>query len=382
MTIRHRKASRTSAIEAIRTQLHRAAFDAELWSQTLGELCVLLEADAACAFLPTRTLNLGVAHDSVTWNLPPFALADAIARETGRVDAFTEGGARKGLLGKSWIGVSQQLVDDRDCAENPFSQYFAEGDLRHYLGFITTDDQHEGDGASGEEAAQGLRISFFRSHAAGAFDIEHLKLLAQVRQEAVRSANMLFRLRAAEHRAALAETALKCVADAVLMLTPDLKVALANPAGEALFAKDGPLTIVHRRVRATTSEGQIALDRCVQLYADGVSGDVVLAAPNGIKHRAMVTPSPTGDGFVLVAPAQPCTALLRQRLADIYGLTPAEIDITVRLKAADSVAAIARARGVSELTVRTQMRAIYAKLSIKRQAHLMRLLETLSRPGG
>lgn len=71
---------------------------------------------------------------------------------------------------------------------------------------------------------------------------------------------------------------------------------------------------------------------------------------------------------------------LRDRLLIEFQLTPAEADIALALASAHSAKSIARDRDVSHHTVRTQIKAIYAKLGVNRHVELVRLLHMFEAP--
>ncbi|MDQ6618476.1 MAG: helix-turn-helix transcriptional regulator [Pseudomonadota bacterium] len=64
-------------------------------------------------------------------------------------------------------------------------------------------------------------------------------------------------------------------------------------------------------------------------------------------------------------------------IAEMFDLTPAEARISVRLAAGASLSHIAKEAHVSQSTVRTQMKAIMAKLDVHRQSDLVRILLSL-----
>ena len=57
-----------------------------------------------------------------------------------------------------------------------------------------------------------------------------------------------------------------------------------------------------------------------------------------------------------------------------YGLTLAEAQVASALAQGETVASIAKRRRVSVTTVRTQVRGIFHKTNVSRQADLIRLL--------
>jgi DNA-binding CsgD family transcriptional regulator len=60
-------------------------------------------------------------------------------------------------------------------------------------------------------------------------------------------------------------------------------------------------------------------------------------------------------------------------MQQLYQLTPKESEIAALLAIGQTLEEIATANGVTEATVRTQLRAIFAKTGTSRQAGLVRL---------
>lgn len=68
-------------------------------------------------------------------------------------------------------------------------------------------------------------------------------------------------------------------------------------------------------------------------------------------------------------------------LQGLFDLTPAEARVARAVGAARPIETIAKALGVSSLTVRTQLKAVFAKTGVRGQAELVRLLGHASLPG-
>lgn len=64
------------------------------------------------------------------------------------------------------------------------------------------------------------------------------------------------------------------------------------------------------------------------------------------------------------------------RFGQLYGLSPAEIALIDELLQGSSIAVAADKLGISENTARTQLRSVFAKTNVHRQAELIRLVLT------
>lgn len=67
-----------------------------------------------------------------------------------------------------------------------------------------------------------------------------------------------------------------------------------------------------------------------------------------------------------------------EKLRIVFGLTPAEARIALRLGTGDNVGSAAEALGISAGTVRNHLKAIFAKTDTHRQGDLLRLIERMS----
>ena len=75
-------------------------------------------------------------------------------------------------------------------------------------------------------------------------------------------------------------------------------------------------------------------------------------------------------------------AVCTRRLALLFALTEAEGDVCSAMVGGHSAAEIAEQRGVSEGTVKTQFKAVYAKTGVRRRADLVRLALAVDPPIG
>jgi DNA-binding CsgD family transcriptional regulator len=64
----------------------------------------------------------------------------------------------------------------------------------------------------------------------------------------------------------------------------------------------------------------------------------------------------------------------RQALGDLFGLTPAEANLAILLARGLSLAEASGAQNISLHTARAQLKAIFAKTGVSRQAELVRLV--------
>jgi DNA-binding CsgD family transcriptional regulator len=198
-----------------------------------------------------------------------------------------------------------------------------------------------------------------------------------------------------KHQGALMITgAFDAMERAVLVLDGTRVVRAQSQAAIALMRADSRLSVRQGRLRAgVASEDrklQAAVHRAVYARDAGQPGggsSVILRGEKGPLDNFIVEihPLPRQDwalGFeprVLVAirsPAIPKGAQ-REALREMLGLTAAESDVALAVAGGLSREQIAAFRGTSLETVHTQMKSLFRKADVNREAHLAALLNQL-----
>jgi DNA-binding CsgD family transcriptional regulator/PAS domain-containing protein len=178
----------------------------------------------------------------------------------------------------------------------------------------------------------------------------------------------------------------------VMVLDGDGAVRHCNEAAEALLWAGDGLCLQERRLRARDAKTSSRLEQLIAEATQCASGDEPhrgggeLAIPRRAKKRPLL---------VLVAPlpefsahrfgrSQPAVAIFitdpderqvpESRLAELFGLTPAEARLASRLAAGDTLTEAADAFCLSKETLRVQLRALMDKTGTNRQSELVRLL--------
>lgn len=186
---------------------------------------------------------------------------------------------------------------------------------------------------------------------------------------------------------------------AVLILDQHKMVTLANAAGERLLTNSDVVTAnslsgVAAADKSCLQSFAAALDGCLAHHGPRSVGPVILKARgDGARHVAWVqaighrlTPAhnETIRTFGLFG-AEPTlavfiTSMQRDRplkpemCANMFGLTPAESQLTTALCHGESIAQYALRMGVSRNTVRAQLASVFDKTGTNRQAELVALV--------
>ncbi|WP_043422614.1 LuxR C-terminal-related transcriptional regulator [Cupriavidus basilensis] len=148
-----------------------------------------------------------------------------------------------------------------------------------------------------------------------------------------------------------------------LMVTADLLEALALDAlgrrGEATACMESAVATAYRlglvRTLLDEGEGVRALLGCLARRRDSAQDDYLAR----LQGMALAAPTGNGDRVAMVAPAQ--------RSVELSGLTRREMEILGLLEQSMSNKRIALALNLSELTVKWNLRQIFAKLGVSRR---------------
>jgi DNA-binding CsgD family transcriptional regulator len=161
-----------------------------------------------------------------------------------------------------------------------------------------------------------------------------------------------------------------------LVVSRDLEVLWSNAAARIFLRAPMPVYL-HAGRLCFSDEADPARCRELIRVADMQRRRMAIISRDGERCNMfdVWSPGPGADDpvFVKATVGQPLMDLDAAGLSAQYGLTRAETAVAQRLTALESPARIADQLGVSVHTVRSHIRRIYAKLSIRSQAQFMRI---------
>ncbi len=177
------------------------------------------------------------------------------------------------------------------------------------------------------------------------------------------------------------------------------RITYSNPAARELLGRGGPL--VDRDGRLDGADLRGSRELLASIRSLGLGGALV---SGGGSDRALLRMSGAGRAVELLVFAiavrpgatmrvfgdDPCAILIvhpldaAARLDPLivslaFGLTPAEARVATAIAEGASPDEVAADRGVSLATVRTQLRGVFDKLGVRRQAEMVRMLLELPR---
>lgn len=298
----------------------------------------------------------------------------------GRIDP------RLGLLRQARAGTlccDHEHFDARFVARSEFYQDFLlpEG-LRYVLGSRITADEADPQG--------GYLMGLLRGPERGVFSAETQARVQRLMPHLQRAFALKDQLEQLHEHARMLEAALEAAGPAALALDRSGRIRHADAQARGWLAAASP--VLSRRGRLQLAAGgaaaqerlQAAIERCAR------SGEIQALALPG--HTLTLSRMPArgverADDrpallLCLIAPTRRPRLPPVGQLVALLGLTPAEARLARGLAAGLSLEEHAEQQGVRLATVRTQLKAIFAKTGTHRQSDLVRLLDTIPVPGG
>ncbi len=172
----------------------------------------------------------------------------------------------------------------------------------------------------------------------------------------------------------------------MVTVTAKGSVVEANSVAEEIFAQRDGLTVNDGSLDASTYRAQRRLGALIErALGSGLrsGGSLTCERPSGrASYVVHVVPLDTTTGsrrtaMVLIIDPDRETPPAADLLRDLYGLSRAETAVACRALHGLGVPAISEELHLSVTTVRTHLRAIFAKTGTHRQAELVRLLSTV-----
>lgn len=173
---------------------------------------------------------------------------------------------------------------------------------------------------------------------------------------------------------------------AAIALAASGRVVGVGPLAASLLTRDGGIAISQDGyLRVRDPAGQRRLSDAIALVLSSGHSRAFPVDHQGERIEMLLVPFHAGEEY---GAARPDMVLylrregkedgagddVRQSLAAMFGLTATEADIALGLAAGRTMTAVAKDLNLSEHTVRSYSKAIYAKLGVRRQVDLVRML--------
>lgn len=198
----------------------------------------------------------------------------------------------------------------------------------------------------------------------------------------------VMRVRIEETNAVKRRTIVDAMVDPAFIVGRNGRVLAVNAAGQKLAQDEDLIRITagdrlelrDPAVMATVTEVIQSMIRGERMAA---GNELTRFGPPGRLHTLTAFPMATqfSHGLGVLMPSEACVLLIirpllmnvepSDLLRERFGVTAAEARLALDLVTGDALAAVARRRGISYETARTQLKSIFAKLDVHRQSELV-----------
>lgn len=315
-------------------------------------------------------------------------------------DPFASAALARGLLSRQGVTfIGRDLVDDAALKRSRlYREIWASLDIAQVCSGVVFD--------GGDSHTVPTVVSVYRAANDAVFDAGDLALMRRLMAHMSRSLGVMFHLRDSQLQVASNLVALDRLAAGVVLIDGRGAVQFANAAAERLFRRADPITVtapsgvgarrlgLAPRLSRLEDSFQRALSRSLEsLVGDSPVGHfseaIVLpdatAKPSCVLHMAPLGNAPTftaggarPQAIMFLYDLTAAAAVPSATLCELFGLTPAEARAALQILQGGGVEDMGLRLGVSANTVKSQLKAVYAKTRTNRQADLLKLILALA----
>lgn len=362
-------------LNALILRIYDAALDDALWPSVIHQLARLVNANDSALFSPH------LSDRSQPFILSPYEHADIevwnyYASYFWQHDVWAKETAKQGLLKSGTIIHGDQFIERRAFRQTEiYCDLFKpkQDGIEVIMGAVLLDE-------ATPEQSPPIFLSLYRTSFAEAFTRQDEYLIRQLMPH-FQSAFRIRRKMAEEQQIRLLrEEALNQNKDAIILLDATGRILFANRKAELLLRRGNP-TVKQGRLCSPVAYENRALGLALRNAQAGIGS--TLKFDNAPLGTRIATFSPlseaTGEQWhtptrilvMITEPEQPVTGDLGA-FAKLYGLTAAETRVLEQLLQQHGTQEIAAALHIGITTLRTHLRALFAKTQTKNQRELIK----------
>ena len=374
--------SELKQFSALVADIYDAALDSSMWSSVLQKLCGFVPG--ACGNIFVQDATNQYANSVFVWGYEP-EYFDSYLATYAKINPFFP------TIFFQEVGEVFSVLDIM-----PRGQFER---TRMYQEWVRPQGQLDNVGAILEKSATSCAMLALPQHESVGVvpheTRERLQLLVPHVQRAVLIGKAFdLRKAAAEDFA----STIDAVAAAIFLIDSRGNIVHANRSGLTLLAADDVVQAANGRLRVMDRAANQTLNDALARLAAGEdlaigTGAIHLPSRAGANYVGHVLPltggerRKTGDAHHAVAAIFIHKATLDlssppEVLAKAYGLTPRELGVLLAVVQAGGIAEVAHLLGLSQATVKTHLRQVFAKTRTARQADLVRLVAGFIGPVG
>lgn len=358
-----------SAIE----MLYQAALEPEAWGAFIDQFAKLINVPGGHYYLWDQELK------GITFAIPSSYYSGELQAE-----AAAHWHCKDELFRRSLTRGGEWLLNDREFDKNYLArdafhnEFLFQNDIYHVTGYRTT-----------STTSVSSAIGFLRGRdqkPMDAVEMAWLKRLEPHFETASRLHREMMRLKMSAN---MQEQALDTLDYPILLVYERGFVAFLNRAAEQWLSSNGAIGIKFQCLTGTDAQHQECLERLLRgALKNRVSGVKAIQRANGGKpDQMMVLPlNPLSQlgriwerpiALIVVADPNAKTPLTAERLQVLFGLTAAEARVALGIAEGKTLDEIANEGNVSINTTRTQLKQALDKTGSRRQAELVKTVNTL-----
>lgn len=278
------------------------------------------------------------------------------------------------------VSLEDMLTDAELVASEYYRQYLEPVGLFRILGVDTV-----------EPGGMVARLRFSRRRSEASFSSEERELLAVITPHLRRAIQIHATINRTTSERDVYAGAVAQLAMASIILDGQARVLSANPVAQAMLDEGDGLSLRGERLhidgRNINQELQQAVASVVRAQHRGEPSVVkALRVPRSAGRSDLglvVRPVPASEwsegqsspsAAIFISDPDLHESASRQALAELFELTPAESNLAILLARGLSLAEASLAQNISQHTARAQLKSIFAKTGVSRQAELVRLI--------
>ena len=363
----------TQELSNLLGMLYDAASDPPLWAAFIEQLA--RRTKSASAALLIQSYDQGLYSLSNSWRMPEESVR-AYQEHYHILDVWAEVALPRP---NGYICTSQSLCALREMKTNEFyNDFLVDAGIEH--GMFAILENNKSCLAS---------VCLYRDKTRTEFTDSDLRILHFLGPHLRRAFKLHFHVSELKAHSAGVEAALGMLSTGVILLGSRGEIVLMNSSASASVAEKDGLLVTKAGLQAERQEESAMLTQMIQHATSTSNGKGVSAGGTVLVSRRTRPPlqiqiSPIHNSLVgtsqrVAAVAFIVDPLRTQRPAErllraFYGLTVAECRVALLLSDGHAPREIAEKVGVTDNTVRSQIKSIFSKTGVKRQGELIRLL--------
>lgn len=359
--------------------IYQCALDPARWGETLEDLGDRL--GGAAFVMSVQARHAGMKYLVTTRQAPEYG--HIITENFATAETNPLVAAMPGLAPGEPTPRASVCADDSYFRGNLWGEVFRPQGLAHRaITCVLRDAEHV------------VPMGILREPRKGDFSNADYSLLRAVMPHMQRAMLIALRVATLEDKAALGLDSLDRLPLGVIVTDARCRVRHLNWAARRLAEAGDGLLVRCGRLCAERQDDSDLLEAAIARATarrGGISTAVAIARRSGRRPLALlVAPGATDcpgarsepGALILVNDPERRASRLPRHLSEAFALSPAEAQLAAALLDGKSLEEVAALRGISQNTVKTQMKAIFAKTETSRQADLLRRLSAVPEIGG